>query len=232
MRFSQLVAEHPRIKEIDINPLLASPERLLALDARVVLHDPATAGESLPRLAIRPYPNQYVVSWKLSDGTPVLIRPIRPEDEPLMVKLHHALSERSVYQRYFMALQISQRITHERLSRLCFIDYDREMALVAEHKSPKTGELEILGVGRISKLYGTDDAEFAIVVTDQWQRRGLGTQMLKMLVHIAREEGSARVVATILPDNREMQRMAHKSGFQIHTPAGSGESRAELVLRH
>ncbi len=157
VRFSRLVVEQPSIKEIDINPLLATPERLVALDARIVVHGPEVRAEQLPKPAIRPYPNRYVSQFSMKDGAEVVIRPIRPEDEPLMVKFHATLSERSVYLRYFHLMNLSQRVAHERLTRICFIDYDREMALVAERRDPKTGEREILGVGRLVKLLGTND---------------------------------------------------------------------------
>ena len=173
VRFSQLSVEQRQIAEIDINPLLASPNRLVALDARVVLHDKNTSEEPLPELAIRPYPIQYVSRWKAKNGSEITIRPIRPEDEGLMVKFHESLSERSVYYRYLSAFQLSKRVAHERLIRMCFIDYDREMALVADHKDPLTGEHQILGVGRLIKLHATNDAELGLLVTDKWQgRRG------------------------------------------------------------
>ena len=136
VRFSQLVVEQRWIKEIDVNPLLASPERLLALDARVVVHGPEMSEDLLPHSAVRPYPAQYVADWTMKSGQQVTIRPIRPEDEPLMVQFHQTLSERSVYLRYFNALKLSQRIAHDRLMRICFIDYDREMALVAVRTDP------------------------------------------------------------------------------------------------
>ena len=117
MRFSQLVVEQPWIKEIDINPLLASPEHITALDARVVLHDPDTPEDKLPRPAIRPYPTQYIDPWTTKQGIEVTIRPIRPEDEPLIAKFHETLSERTVFMRYLQAMNLSQRIGHERLSR-------------------------------------------------------------------------------------------------------------------
>ncbi|HUJ10090.1 MAG TPA: acetate--CoA ligase family protein, partial [Verrucomicrobiae bacterium] len=186
VRFSQLVVEQRWIKEIDINPLLASHERLVALDARVVLHEPGTKEEALPKLAIRPYPTQYIWPAKMKDGTPVTIRPIRPEDEPLMVNFHQSLSEESVYFRYFHMIALGQRVAHERLTRICFNDYDREIALVAEYKDPKTGARKILGVGRLSKEPGTDTSQFAILVVDQWQRHGLGTELLQRLVQIGR----------------------------------------------
>ena len=129
VRFSQLVVEQPRIKEVDVNPLLASPQQLIALDARIVLHDPALTEDELPRPAIRPYPQQYVSSWQTRDGVPLTIRPIQPEDEPPMVRFHQTLSEETVHARYFSYLQLVERTAHERLTRVCFIDYDRVMAL-------------------------------------------------------------------------------------------------------
>ena len=108
----------------------------------------------------------------------VTIRPIRPEDEPPMVRFHETLSERSVYLRYFHLMNLEQRTTHERLTRICFIDYDREMALVAERRNPETGESEILGVGRLMKIHGTREAEVAVLISDKWQGRGLGKELL------------------------------------------------------
>ena len=135
VRFSYIPMELPRIKEIDINPLLASPDGLTALDARIVLFDASVADADLPRPAIRPYPAQYVWHWKTKNGTKMLIRPIRPEDEPLMAQFHESLSEQTVYLRYFHMENLSSRVAHDRLMRKCFIDYDREMALVAEAKN-------------------------------------------------------------------------------------------------
>ncbi|HIK31753.1 MAG TPA: bifunctional acetate--CoA ligase family protein/GNAT family N-acetyltransferase [Oscillatoriales cyanobacterium M59_W2019_021] len=215
VRFSQLVVEQRWIKEIDINPLLVSSTQLIALDARVVLHPPETDLDTVPRPAIRPYPLQYVSSWTLSDGTPVTIRPIRPEDEPLIVKFHETLSEESVYLRYFHLMKLQARVAHDRLVRICFIDYDREMALVAEYQDPQTGEMEILGVCRGSKQHGTNEAEFAMLVNDRWQGRGLGTELLKRLLEVGRDENLDRMTADILPENRAMQHVCQKLGFQI-----------------
>ncbi|HXK58461.1 MAG TPA: bifunctional acetate--CoA ligase family protein/GNAT family N-acetyltransferase [Acidobacteriota bacterium] len=218
VRFSQLVVEQSWIKEIDINPLLASPEQLVALDARVVLHDPGTDISKLPRSAIRPYPTQYLYPWRAKDGTEILVRPIRPEDEPMLVKFHETLSDRSVYFRYFHMIKLSQRIAHERLTRMCFIDYDREMALVAECREEKCAEDRILGVGRLTKLHGTNEAEFAVVVSDSWQRQGIGTELLTRLIEFARNEKLSCIKADILLDNQEMVNLAKKLGFSI-TPA-------------
>jgi acetyltransferase len=231
VRFSQLVVEQPWIKELDINPLLVSPERLIALDARVVLHDPETSEEDLPRTAIRPYPKQYVFHEELRDGTPVTIRPIRPEDEPLMVKFHETLSEESVYMRYFHMMNLDQRTAHERLTRICFIDYDREMALVAERTDPEMGEREIMGVARLSSRGGVpDEAEFSVLISDRFQRRGLGTLLLSRLLEVGRAEGLRRITAEILFDNRPMQRIARKLGFHLRRDTEEMVMKAELDL--
>lgn len=177
-RFSVLIVEQPRIKEIDINPLLASSGRLLALDARVVLHGEEIAVESLPHPAIRPYPIQYVSEWNLKYGTRVVLRPIRPEDEPLMAKFHEALSERSVYLRYFHMEKLGSRIAHERLLQKCFVDYDREIALVADHVDPETKRHEIIAVGRLTNDRLSRAGEVAVLVADRWQKQGLGLNLL------------------------------------------------------
>jgi acetyltransferase len=232
VRFSQLVVEQPWIKEMDINPLLASPERLLALDARVVLHPPDTGEEDLPRPAIRPYPRQFVWVEETRDAEPITIRPIRPEDEPLMVRFHESLSEQSVYMRYFHMLGLSQRTAHERLTRICFIDYDREMALVAERTNPETGEREIMGVARLSRLAtGFDDeAELSVLVSDRFQRQGIGTLLVSKLLEVARAEGIRRITAEILFENYPMQRISKQLGFRLHRDTEEMVVKADLDL--
>jgi len=215
VRFSQLIAEQRRISEIDINPLLACTDQLVALDARVVLHGADVAESTLPRLAIRPYPTQYIAVWTLTDGTPIIIRPIRPDDEPLMVAFHQTLSEESVYLRYFYPLRLSQRVAHERLIRICFTDYDREIALVAEHRDAASDAHEIIAVGRLMKLHGTDAAEFALLVSDRFQRRGLGAELMRRLLEVGRAEKIRRVVAEILPENTGMLHICQRLGFQL-----------------
>ena len=215
VRFSQLVLEQRWIAEIDINPLLASPERLLALDARIVLHGPAVTLDQLPKPAIRPYPLQYVSPWTMKDGNQVTIRPIRPEDEPLMAKFHETLSDRSVYLRYFCSLSLSRRVEHERLLRICFGGYDREMVLVAERTDPGTGERRIIAVGRMNKLHAGNEAEVAVLVSDQYQKLGLGNELLRRVIQIARDEKLSRVSAEMLPDNIAMQIITKRLGFRV-----------------
>jgi acetyltransferase len=229
VRFSQLVMEQPWIKEIDINPLLATPEQLLALDARVVVHDSTVQAGQLPRPTIRPYPSQYMWEWQLKDGTPVTIRPIRPEDEPLMVQFHTTLSERSVYLRYFCSLSLSTRVEHERLVRICFGSYDRGFALVADRKNSETGQHEVLGVGRFSAI-NRAEAEAAVLVSDRWQERGLGTELLAGVTRVAREEKFQRLSGEILRDNLATQAIFKKVGFRLHSMEDPSSVSARLEL--
>ena len=179
-----------------------------------MLHDASLAEDELPTLAIRPYPVQYVRGWTLKNGTEVTIRPIRPEDEPMMARFHHTLSEQSVYWRYLHLIGLSQRIAHERLTRVCFIDYTREMALVAEQRDA-AGQPVILAVGRLMKLRGTNEAEFAMLVADAFQRQGLGLELLQQLVRIGRDEKLARIVASIALDNQGMRLVSERVGFTV-----------------
>jgi acetyltransferase len=230
VRFSQLILEQPWISEIDINPLLASPDRLLALDARIVLHAADVKLDQLPKPAIRPYPLQYVAPWTMKDGTPVTIRPIRPEDEPLMVKFHETISDRSVYLRYFSSISLSRRVAHERLLRICFGDYDREMVLVAERLDPTSGERQIMAVGRMTKLHAGNEAEVAVLVSDQYQNQGLGYELLRRVTAVAREEKLTRVSAEMLTDNIAMQIVMKKVGFAVQASDDPTSVRAFMDL--
>lgn len=216
VRFSSLVLAHPEISEIDVNPLLVSPQGCVGLDARMVMFEP---GVKAPQSAIRPYPSQYM--WEEAGA---VIRPIRPEDEPLMVRFHETLSDQTVYFRYFAMIRLSQRISHERLSRICFVDYDREIALVAERDG------ELVAVGRISRIRGTQEVEFAVLVNDRFQKQGWGTKILSRLVEVARAEGCSAVVGEILLENRGMQRVCRKIGFTLETVLEDGVVRATYKL--
>ncbi|MGO9471002.1 MAG: bifunctional acetate--CoA ligase family protein/GNAT family N-acetyltransferase [Isosphaeraceae bacterium] len=230
VRFSHLAVEQLWIKEIDINPLLASSQRLLALDARVIVYASDIGEAEIPRPAIRPYPVQYISPWTAKDGTLLTLRPIRPEDEPLVAKFHGTLSERSVSRRYFHAITLSARTAHERLTRICFIDYNREMVLVADRADSQTGDREIVGVGRLSKVRGTNEAEFALLVSDRFQGRGLGTAFLERLVRIGRDEKLERISGDILPDNAEMKHICEKLGFRLTHTLGDPVLKALIDL--
>jgi len=215
VHFSELIVEHPEIKEADINPLLASGDALVALDARIILQGAEVQAKDFPRPAIRPYPAEYISSWTMKDGTAVTFRPIRPEDEPLMVEFHKSLSEQSVYLRFFFLDRLDARVAHERLVRQCFIDYDNEMALVAESLDPQTGRHEILGVGRLKRQLNSTDGELAVIVGDRYQGRGMGTEIVHRLIEVARREGVRRIVAVILAENTAMLALAKRFHFAI-----------------
>ncbi|MEO8129260.1 MAG: bifunctional acetate--CoA ligase family protein/GNAT family N-acetyltransferase [Bryobacteraceae bacterium] len=222
--FSELVISQPWIKEIDINPLLAGPGGLMALDARIVLHPPDTPEADLPKPAIRPYPLHEVKPAALFDGTQILLRPIRPEDEPEMIIFHQGLSERTVYQRFFSIIKLETRTSHERLSRICFADYDRQMVLVAERGGA------IAGVARLARIDNSGTVEFAIVVADAYQRKGLGRLLTASLLDFARRENVKKIIADILPGNREMQDFCRRMGFTLRSNTLDNTVRAELIL--
>ncbi len=236
VRFSQLVSEERWIQEVDINPLFVPLEDsgrergMMALDARIILFPPNTREQELPRLAISPYPAQYVSEWTSRQGMPVTIRPIRPEDEPLVAKFHETLSDRSVFLRYMHLISLSQRVAHERLARVCFNDYDRELALVVEHTPPETGAHEIIAVGRLTKLRRRNEAEFAILVSDQYQGHGLGTELLRRLVEIGRDQKVDRVIGYIASENTAMLRVAQRLGFRLRRTGEDTEVEAVIEL--
>jgi acetyltransferase len=213
--FSNLMMQQQWIKECDINPLLASGNQIIALDARIVVHPQHVQPHEIPKPAIRPYPAEYIHKVALTDGTPVTLRPIRLEDEPWMVKFHESLSEESVRRRYFQLMNVRHRTDHNRLIRVCYNDYDRELAIVAEVHSNVPEERVIAGVARLSRDRGARFAEFAIVISDEWQGRGLGTQLLSHLVHVGRREDLTRVVGHLLPDNWPMQALCKRVGFHL-----------------
>ena len=221
VRFGQLIVEQRWIKELDINPLMASPEQLLALDARVLVYGSDITEDKLPKLAIRPYPTQYASTLTIKDHSQITIRPILPEDEPYLAKFHTTLSDRTVYMRYLHPMMLTERVLHERLARLCHCDYDREIALVAVDKN-KDGEQRILGVGRLSKIHGVNEARLSVLVGDPFQGMGIGSQLVSRSVDVAKGEHMQRLTATITPDNQVMQHLFQKLGFSLE-PTSDGK---------
>lgn len=213
VRLGNLVVDQPRVKEVDINPLLATPDRVIALDARVMLHPPGVPDEALPRTAIRPYPSQYAGRWTTADGVELEIRPVRPEDEPLMRQFHRRLFDESVYRRYAHAVRLEDRISHERLARLCFIDYAHEMALLVLRSNGSAGP-ELVAIGRLIMEHDRNEGELAMLVLDAYQGKGIGTEMLRRLLEVARREQVGRVVGYILAENVTMLEIARRLGFR------------------
>jgi acetyltransferase len=211
LRVSYLVADNPSITELDINPLLVTPDGATALDARVILDLKSARTKPRPysHLAIRPYPEEYVRQAALRDGTPVLLRPIKAEDEPLWHHLMSQCSERSIWQRF---RYLFKKSTHEMATRFCFVDYDRTMAIVAEVKSD-IGNPQIIGVGRLEADADHRSAEYAVLVVDAWQKRGLGSLLTDYCLEICGTWGIGCVVAETTSDNHRMQRILSNRGF-------------------
>lgn len=218
VRFSRLIIDIPEIDEIDINPVLFSDSGLLALDASMLHISTIESGDQKrirgdlcpSHLSIPPYPAQYCREMTALDGTPVLIRPIRAEDEPIMYNLLKSLSDESVYSRFCRLLK---DMPHEKLVRFCQIDYDREIAFVAAIKD-ESGAEELIGEVRLSKLPDLENAELSILVSDQWQGKGIGNILMDYCIGIAREVELKSLWMEILKENRRMIRFGLKCGFR------------------
>ncbi len=218
VRFSHLIAEQSWIAECDINPLLVSPEAILALDARIIAHPFSLS--LFPETAIRAYPTKYVASHSLRGGEEILIRPILPEDEVRMIQFHRELSENSVLQRYLKILHYDEKTLKEKMSRLCFSDYNLEIPLVVQKMHWE--KEAILAVSRLSKIPNTKAGIFSLVVQDAWQGKGIGTALLKKILEIAKEEGVKELLAKMLPENEKMLSLCKKFGF-------SSQKRGKLI---
>jgi acetyltransferase len=215
VRFSLLIAENPWIKECDINPLLVSADQIIAVDARVVLQDLDT--KEFPKLAIRPYPSQYISHCAFKNGEDFVIRPIRPEDEKKLVDFHKDLSESSVRQRFFDFVSLDARIAHERLVRICFNDFDRDIAIVAEKQDLKTKESVIMGVVRLTRQGEGQSADLKLTISDPYHNEGVGTQLVEKVLDVAKKENIQNVTAKILSENTGMIKICKKLGFETKT---------------
>jgi len=228
VRVSNLIIDFPEVKELDINPLVISGDSVVALDARIILDEEAIQKgvEEHAHLIIAPYPTRYVQPWRCRDGRSVLLRPIRPEDEPLERELLAGLSKESSRFRFFYILK---EITHGMLTRFCNIDYDREMAIVAEYTS--NGERRNVGVSRLIVEPGEEAAEFAILVADDFHGSGLGLKLSDILIGVAQEKGLKSIYGIVLNDNKKMIGLSRKLGFTKNVLSGE-ESRITLELSY
>jgi acetyltransferase len=212
LQFSQLLIDFPQIKEIDINPLLINEKEAFILDARITVDKERVFRKFEPHehMVISPYPKKYETLWTLKNGREVLLRPIKPEDEPLWLEMFQSFSDESIRYRFF---QILKDTPHEVRVRYCNIDYDREIAIVAE--LTEEGRKKILGVGRLSIEPDGKSGELAFIIGDQWQGLGLGTKMVDYVIEIAREMGVETVYAIMLPDNYRALNLTKKMGFKL-----------------
>ena len=224
IRFSYLIADYPEIAEIDVNPLLARPDGVIALDARIVLEPEGVEASRYSHLAIRPYPDELTSRAELSEGTPVTLRPIKPEDEALWQEMLEASSQESIRSRFRSLVKTS----HQLATRYCYIDYDREMAIVAELE--QDGRPRIAGVGRLVAEADRRAAEFAVLVADPWQGRGLSLLLLDRCVEIARQWGLERVWAETQPENKRMLAALRSRGFELSRNVAEGSVAAMLDL--
>ena len=224
--FSNLIVDFPEITEMDVNPIAISDGKAYVLDARIIISDEMTKHTSqYPHLVITPYPTRYIMPWTLPDGTEVLLRPIRPEDEPLEHKMLSTLSEESMRMRFFQTIK---NITHEMHIRFCNIDYDREMAIVAEVRENNTRR--IIGISRLVIEPGFKNSEYAVVVHDDYHGMGLGYKLVDVLIGFAQDKGLEEVCGYVQSTNLKMLNVCNKLGF-TSTPLHDHISKVCLLLK-
>jgi len=222
INFSQMIADHPEIEEVDINPLIAVDDDLTAVDARIVIDKNP---KEKPHLIISPYPNKYIKKVKLKDETEVTLRPIKPEDEYMWQEMFNSFSTETVRFRFFRMIKDTP---HEMRTRYCNIDYDREIGIVAEIK--ENDKRRLIGVSRIILLPGQfDDAEFALVVSDEWHRIGLGSEFVDYTLEIAKDKKLKTLYGVVLKDNTPMITLCREKKFKI-TNGDPGEYKIEYDL--
>lgn len=223
VRLSQLVTDFAEIAEIDINPLVIFENRVIAVDARVMLRPSAV--EAPLHLIISPYPNQYEEEIEIKGAGRLTVRPIRPEDAPLLEEMFNALSPMSIYYRFFSPMK---HLPHHMLARFTQIDYDRDVAMVAI--SCTKGTEKMLGVSRVISQSNRKNAEFAVLVADQWHGKGIGAALLKRCLDIARTRNIEKIHGFVLSGNVKMLALARKMGFTIKQQPGTGEYECTLDL--
>ncbi|MCW3980523.1 MAG: bifunctional acetate--CoA ligase family protein/GNAT family N-acetyltransferase [Candidatus Bathyarchaeota archaeon] len=226
VKFSQLVIDFPEIKEMDINPLIVDEKNAVAVDARIVIDGDRISAPAHPHehLVITPYPRKYVTEWKMRNGTHLILRPIKPEDENRLHELFKSFSEKTMRFRFF---QVIREMSHETLTRYCNIDYNREIAIVGEAEMDR--EKRILGVARLIVQPGRKLGEFAVAVGDEWQGFGLGSKLVDRVIEIGRDMGLERIYGDILSQNQRMFQLCEKKGFQIK-PVDEDTTKATLNL--
>lgn len=209
--FSNMISDFPEMKEVEINPLAASTNLIQALGSRIIIDPKAfKEGNSYPHLVVLPYPTKYVTPWRLKDGTEIILRPIRPEDERLESEFIRNLSDETKRFRFF---RVIKELSHADLVRFCNIDYDREMAIIAEIR--EDGRRREIGAAKLILEPGGEKGEIAVVVADEYQRKGLGTKLVDMLIEIAEEKGLESIYGIIMPKNESVINLFKKMGFTV-----------------
>jgi acetyltransferase len=213
-KFAYLVMDFPEISEVEINPFAIDEQGGVVLDAKIHLEKPKFNKRRQPyaHLVISPYPAQYTKRVQLKNGQSAILRPIRPEDEPLEAEMFTLFSKETVYFRFFGYVP---QVTHELLTRFTQIDYDREMAIIAEIQERPEGPPHMAGVVRLVGDAWNENAEYAIVVADPWQGQGLGSKMTDYILEIAKERGIRKVYGNVLSNNEGMIRIFREKGFSF-----------------
>ena len=214
VRFSELIVDQPWIKELDINPMLATPTDIIALDARVVLHNPGTPVEKLSKPAIRGYPHNYVSSFTAKNGVTCAVRPIRPDDETAMKAFEASLSEATVKAYMGEALAEETRVCHKRLAAICHADFDRQIPLIA------LVDGKIVATACMAKLPLTKNARVMVEVADAFQQQGVGKYLFEQCLAIAKEEGVEKVSMKFFEENAAMNKLATSAGFELSVVEG------------
>ncbi len=212
LRISEMVCELPEVAELDINPLIVDENGLAAVDARIVVDHPPSAADRYAHMAIHPYPSHLVEDWPMADGFTLTIRPIRPEDAQIEQAFVRSLSDES---RYFRFMQAVHELTPEMLVRFTQIDYDREMALIAVVE-PEPGVEKQVAVARYTANPDRRSCEFAVVVADEWQGRGIGTHLMHSLMRVAKSRGITLMEGEIIAGNTHMLGLMRRLGFKVH----------------
>lgn len=205
IRVAQLAADCPEIRELDINPLLADAHGVVAVDARIHVAPAARPGAA--RLAISPYPRELEMRAAL-DGTALLLRPLRPEDEPALQDLAQHMNPEDLRLRFFTPMK---GLSHALAARLSQIDYDREMAVMAR----RADDGAVLGVARFSADPDNRRAEFAVALRSDWKGKGLGSLLMARIIDIARRRGIGEMIGDVLHENEPMLRLAKSLGFHL-----------------
>jgi len=211
-KFAYLVADFPEIKELDINPFAVDEFGGIVLDAKVILDEKVIGKKTKPysHLVISPYPKEFMNEFVLPNKKKVLIRPIRPEDEPLETAMFKTFSKATERQRFFKEIK---DINHDLIMRYTQIDYDREIALIGELGEGE--DKKMVGVVRLISDSFNQTAEFAIVVADPWQGQGLGNKFTDFILAVAKKRGLKKVYAKYLPDNQRIEHIFKKRNFII-----------------
>jgi acetyltransferase len=222
---SNIAVDFPEIAEIDINPVVIAQGKPVAVDARIIIDQSVLDGSpDTPHLVITPYPTRFVSPWKLTDGTDVLLRPIKSEDEPMIAEMLATMSEESLHDRFYEGVP---EFTHNRLVRFTNIDYERELAIIAELTTK--GGKRIIGVGRLIGDPERGEGEFTVIVHDKFHGRGLGYKLVDLVIGIAEERGFKRLVGTISADNQRMLDLVEELGFSaVSTEDGVTRVRLDL----